>query len=245
MAYAPAWSNKSSEPSEGFITDDDDEGEYENELDNGDYNPYDYNDGIPPYEGAMWDDEFGNWASNPMDPDIYDDEGNYKVVPDDEMPLSFAPTIPYSGPKASVNLEKEALKKQRDRLRERMRIAKAQVTAPAPTPAPAPAPAPAPNDILVAQANQGLPAGWTAQWSKTHSAMYYFNSINGNNQWVRPVSGGKKKKRYNTRKKSKRVGPRTRIRRKSNKMDRLKRLRLLTARKNTLRRRKRVTTRRK
>jgi hypothetical protein len=49
------------------------EDEYETEAQaEGDI--YDYNNGVPPYPGARWDDEFRNWVSDPFDMDEEDEE---------------------------------------------------------------------------------------------------------------------------------------------------------------------------
>jgi len=65
-----------------YPSDDESEDGYEYESDN-ERNDYDYNDGIPPYEGATWDDEFQVWVSDPFDMSLYDEEGNYKIPPED------------------------------------------------------------------------------------------------------------------------------------------------------------------
>lgn len=179
----------SREPSEGFITEDEAEDEDENESDS-EKDDYDYNDGIPPYEGAMWDDEFKVWVSNPIDPEIYDEEGNYKIPPEDIV-VEPEPA-PAPAPIQQQESKMEKIKRlMRERYSARLPINPEPVVAmppPAPTPAPAPAAAPAPReDPRIVEARIGLPTPWEARISNTHNIVYYFNPINQTKQWERPA----------------------------------------------------------
>jgi hypothetical protein len=205
----------SREPSEGFITEDEAEDEDDNPRDD-----FDYNDGIPPYPGAVWDDEFRNWVSDPFDMGIYDEDGNYKIPPEDIIAEPApAPMI------ASVQPQEKSM---REKLKDRMRE-KALASLPKkPEPIvvmPLP-PAPSAEDPRIVEARIGLPPGWEPLISKTKNKVYYFNPKKGN-QFERPTMGGKRTRKH----------PRQRPRPKS----RAKK----PKRKQTSTRRKRTTTRRK
>jgi hypothetical protein len=79
--------------------DEHEEDEHEEDEDDNDKN-YDYNDGKPPYEGAMWDDEFQVWVGDSMDYDMYDEQGNFRNPPKDLMvepepaPMPPPPPVP-------------------------------------------------------------------------------------------------------------------------------------------------------
>jgi hypothetical protein len=187
----------------------DSQDESDNEIDQ-----YDYNNGIPPYEGAMWDDEFRNWVSNPIDPEIYDEEGNYRILPEDIVVESApAPVLAPSQPQES----------RRDQMRRLMRE-RARARAPAPVVAvPPPPPTPPTEDPRIVEARIGLPTPWEAHISNTYNIVYYFNPNNGTKQWDKPTMGGKR-----TRRRS-RSRPRAK---------RTKRKRAATRRKRTITRRK-------
>jgi hypothetical protein len=155
------------------------EDESDNEIDHSDYN-----NGIPPYEGAMWDDEFRNWVSNPIDPEIYDEEGNYRILPEDIV------VEPAPAPAPTLIQSQES---RRDRMRRLMRErapARAPVVAAHPPP-----PTPPTEDSRIVEARIGLPAPWEAHISNTYNIVYYFDPRNGSKQWERPTMGGKRTRR--------------------------------------------------
>ena len=155
---------------------------------------YDYNDGIPPYEGAMWDDEFRNWVSNPIDPEIYDEEGNYRILPED--------IVVEPAPIPAVALAPTRIQPQESRLEQFRRRRREIVRARAP--APPPPPAPPVEDPRIVEARIGLPSPWEAHISNTYNVVYYFDPRNGNKQWERPTMGGKRTKGRSRAKQSKR-----------------------------------------
>lgn len=161
----------------------DSEDESDNEIDH-----YDYNDGIPPYEGAMWDDEFRNWVSNPIDPEIYDEEGNYRILPEDIV-VEPAP-VPALAPTQPQESRRDQIRRlMRERQRERVR-ARAPVVV-----VPPPPPTPPTEDPRIVEARIGLPSPWEAHISNTYNIVYYFDPRNGNKQWERPTMGGKRTRR--------------------------------------------------
>jgi len=143
---------------------------HEDEIDH-----YDYNNGIPPYEGATWDEEINAWVSNPIDPEIYDEEGNYRILPEDIV-VEPAPVLAPIQPQES----------RRDQMR---RLMRERARAP-----PAP-PAPPIEDPRIVEARIGLPTPWEAHISNTYNVVYYFDPRNGNKQWERPTMGGKRTRR--------------------------------------------------
>jgi hypothetical protein len=186
-----------------FRQDSEDSEDYVHE-DEGDH--YDYNNGIPPYEGAIWDDEFRTWASNPIDPEIYDEEGNYRIPPED---IVVEPT-PVLAPAARQSQESI-----RDQFRRRRReMVRARAAAPV-VAVPPPPPTPPIEDPRIVEARIGLPAPWEAHISNTYNVVYYFDPRNGNKQWERPTMGGKRRKGKTTRKRS-----RSKTRSKTNKKKR-------------------------
>ena len=155
---------------------------------------YDYNNGIPPYEGATWD--IDAWVGDSIDPEIYDEEGNYRIQPED---IVVEPT-PVLAPTPSEP-EQET---RRDRMRRLMRE-RAPARAPAPVVAvPPPPPTPPVEDPRIVEARIGLPYPWEAHISNTYNVVYYFDPRNGTKQWERPTMGGKRTKRRSRAKQSKR-----------------------------------------
>jgi hypothetical protein len=233
----------SREPSEGFITEDEteDEDDYEDQRDNAIVDNFNYHDGVPPYPGAVWDDEFRNWVSDPFDMDQIDEEGNYKIPPEDiivepepaPMPASAPAPAPAPAPIQPQESRLELLRK-REKARRRaheMSLAKnpnpvVAMPPPAPMPAPAPTPAPPTEDPRIVEARIGLPPGWQPLISRSTGRIYYYHPKKGN-QYERPTMGGKR-----TRRRS-RSGPRPKSRTKQPK------------RKGAMTRRKRTTRRRK
>ena len=158
---------------------------------------YDYNNGIPPYEGAMWDDEFQVWVGDSIDPEIYDEEGNYRIQPEDIV-FEPAPTT------LAVAMPIQSQESRRDQMRRLMRE-RARARAPAPVVAvPPPPPTPPVEDPRIVEARIGLPSPWEAHISNTYNVVYYFDPRNGNKQWERPTMGGKRAKRRSRSKQSKR-----------------------------------------
>ena len=169
-----------------YPSDDEAEDGYEYESDS-EKDDYDYNDGIPPYEGAMWDDEFKVWVSNPIDPEIYDEEGNYRIPPEDII-VEPAPA-PAPAPIQQQESKMDKIKRlMRERYSARLPInPEPVVVMPPPAPMPAPAPAPPREDPRIVEARIGLPTPWEARISNTHNIVYYFNPINQTKQWERPA----------------------------------------------------------
>ena len=209
-----------------YPSDDESEDDYQYESDS-ERNDYDYNDGIPPYEGAMWDDEFQVWVSNPMDPEIYDEEGNYRIPPEDIIvePEPAPMSAPAPPPiQETEQTRRDKLNAKRRRMAEKaLAEQKTEIT-----PIPPPLPTPPTEDPRIVEARIGLPSPWQAYISKTHNEVYYFDPRNGAIQWERPTMGGKRRNGKTTRKRS-----RAKTRSKTNKS------------KRGTYRRKRTTTRRK
>jgi hypothetical protein len=204
----------SREPSEGFITEDEGEDERDNPRDD-----FDYNDGIPPYPGAVWDDEFRNWVSDPFEMGIYDEEGNYKIPPEDIIVEPERAAMP--APALIQPQEKSRREKLKDRMREYQLASMTKKSDPVVVMPPPPPATPA-EDPRIVEARIGLPAGWVPLISKTTNKVYYYNPKKGN-QYERPTMGGKR-----TRKR-----PRSKSRSKQPKIKRT-----TTRRKLTTRRRK-------
>lgn len=177
---------------------------------------YDYNNGIPPYEGAMWDDEFQVWIGDSIDPEIYDEEGNYRIQPED---IVVEPAPAPAAAVAPAHIQPQ--ESRRDQMRRLMRE-RARARAPAPVVVvPPPPPTPPVEDPRIVEARIGLPSPWEAHISNTYNVVYYFDPRNGGKQWERPTMGGKRTSRR----------PRSRAKR--------------PKRKGSTRRRKRTTTTRR
>ena len=163
---------------------------------------YDYNNGIPPYEGAMWDDEFQVWVGDSIDPEIYDEEGNYRILPEDIVVEPAPAVVP------AVALAPAPMQGQESRLeqfrRRRREIMRARAAAAVVTTAPPPPPAPPVEDPRIVEARIGLPSPWEAHISNTYNVVYYFDPRNGNKQWEKPTMGGKRTKRRSRARQSKR-----------------------------------------
>ncbi len=176
---------------------------------------YDYNNGIPPYAGARWDQDINAWVSGPDD----NQEDNDRILPED---IVLEPASVLAAASAPTPIQSH--ESRRDRMRRLMRE-RAPARAPAPVVAvPPPPPTPPVEDPRIVEARIGLPSlpsPWKAIWSNTYNAVYYFDPRNGQTQWEQPTMGGKRTRR------------RSRSRAKRPK------------RKRSTRRRKRTTTRRK
>ena len=176
--------------SAAYPSDDESEDDYQYESDN-ERNDFDYNDGIPPYEGARWDYDLEGWVSDPMDPEIYDEEGNYRILPEDiidepEPALMLAPP-PAPAPIKPQESRRDLLKK-RENARRLAKNPQPDVVMPPPTPMPMPALAPAPTEAeRIAEARIGLPAGWEPLISRGTNMIYYYNQTNGNKQYEVPA----------------------------------------------------------
>ena len=148
--------------------------------------PYDYNNGIAPYPGAVWT-EFGNWASNPIDPEIYDEQGNYRIPPED---IVVEPTPAAALAAASMPASRQPQESRIEQFRRRRRE-RARAYAPAPMPAavliPTPPPAAPTEAERIAEARIGLPAGWEPLISRGTNMIYYYNQTNGNKQYEVPT----------------------------------------------------------
>ena len=137
--------------------------------------PYDYNNGIAPHPDDEWDDEFGNWRSNPIDPEIYDEQGNYRIPPEDIVveptPAAAlaAASMPASMP-ASRQPQESRIEQFRRRRRER-----ARAYAPAPMPAAVLIPTPPTEDPDIVKARIGLPPGWQPLKSRSTGKIYFYN----------------------------------------------------------------------
>ena len=206
-----------------YPSDDESEDGYEYESDS-ERDDYDYNDGIPPYEGAMWDDDIKVWVSNPIDPEIYDEEGNYRIPPEDII-VEPAPAPAVLAVAMPIQPQESRRDQIRRLLRERARARQPAPVVAVPPPAPMPAPAPT-EDPRIVEARIGLPPGWQPLISRSTGRIYYYHPKKGN-QYERPTMGGKR-----TRRRS-RSGPRPKSRTKQPK------------RKGAVTRRKRTTRRRK
>jgi hypothetical protein len=152
---------------------------------------YDYNDGIPPYQGATWDEDIHAWVSGPD----YAEEGNYRILPEDIV-VEPAPVIAAAALVAPVPIQQEQ-ESRRDQMRRLMRErARARAREPAPVVVvPPPPPTPPTEDPRIVEARIGLPSPWEAHISNTYNVVYYFDPRNGNKQWERPTMGGKRTRR--------------------------------------------------
>jgi hypothetical protein len=194
-----------------YPSDDESEDGYEYES-GSERDDYDYNDGIPPYEGAMWDDDIKVWVSNPIDPEIYDEEGNYKIPPEDIIvePEPEPEPMPMPMP-APAPIQQQESRIDQIRRRRRARAAAALMThanppqpdvvmpPPAPMPAPPPPPVAPAEDPRIVEARIGLPSPWEAYISTKYNRVYYIDTSKGEvdnkGQWERPTIGGKRTRR--------------------------------------------------
>jgi hypothetical protein len=209
-----------------YPSDDESEDGYEYESDN-ERNDFDYNDGIPPYEGARWDYEIEGWVSDPFDMDQIDEEGNYKIPPEDIIvepapapapaPMLLPPPAPAEDPRiveARIGLPpgwEPLISKTINKVYYyNQKNGNKQYEVPT-------------EDSRIAEANVGLPSGWVPLISNTKNKVYYYNQTTGVKQFERPTMGGKRTRRR----------PRAKSRAKQPK------------KKRTTTRRKRTTTRRK
>ena len=212
-----------------YPSDDESEDDYQYESDS-ERNDFDYNDGIPPYPGAVWDDEFRNWVSDPFDMDQIDEEGNYKIPPEDivvepepEPAVMLAPAPALIQPQ-----QKSRREKLKDRMREYQLASMTKKSEPVVV-MPPPAHAPPTDAERIAEASIGLPDGWKAYISKTYNVVYYNNREKGITLWdKKDIKGGKR-----TRRRS-RSGPRPKSRAKQPKKKR-----------TTTRRKRTITTTRR
>lgn len=158
---------------------------------------YDYNNGIPPYEGAEWDEDINAWVGGPDD----DEEGNYRILPED---IVVEPTPAPAPVVAVAPAPIQGQESRRDQFRRRRReIMPAR--APAPVVAvPPPPPTPPTEDPRIVEARIGLPTPWEAHISNTYNIVYYFDPRNGSKQWVKPTMGGKRTKGRSRARQSKR-----------------------------------------
>ena len=193
--------------SAAYPSDDESEDDYQYESDN-ERNDYDYNDGIPPYPGAMWDYDLEVWVSDPMDPEIYDEEGNYKIPPEDIIVEPEPAPMPAPAP-APIQPQKSRRDLLNDRRRRRAEkaLAEQETRAPMPMPMPMPMPTPPPppppvapaEDPRIIEARIGLPFPWEAYISTKYNSVYYIDTSKGEvdnkGQWERPTIGGKRTRR--------------------------------------------------
>ena len=191
--------------SAAYPSDDESENDYQYESDN-ERDQYDYNDGIPPYEGDRWDYDLEGWVSDQMDPEIYDEEGNYKIPPEDiivepEPALMLAPP-PAPAPIKPQESRRDLLKK-RENARRLAKNPQPDVVMPPPTLMPMPPPPPPPvapaEDPRIIEARIGLPSPWEAYISTKYNRVYYIDTSKGEvdnkGQWERPTIGGKRTRR--------------------------------------------------
>jgi len=169
-----------------YPSDDESEDDYQYESDN-ERNDFDYNDGIPPYEGARWDYDLKGWVSDPMDPEIYDEEGNYKIPPEDIIvePEPTPMPAPAPAPIQPQESMRDKLNARRRRMAEKA-LAERETRAPMPMPPPPPPPAAPTEAERIAEARIGLPAGWEPLISRGTNMIYYYNQTNGNKQYELP-----------------------------------------------------------
>jgi hypothetical protein len=199
--------------SAAYPSDDESEDDYQYESDN-ERNDFDYNDGIPPYEGARWDYDLEGWVSDPMDPEIYDEEGNYRILPEDIIvepepepePEPAPMPAPAPAPIQSQESRRDKLNARRRRMAEKA-LAERGTRAPMPMPMPMPMPTPPPppppvapaEDPRIVEARIGLPSPWEAYISTKYNKVYYIDTskgeIDNKGQWERPTIGGKRTRR--------------------------------------------------
>jgi hypothetical protein len=194
-----------------YPSDDESEDDYQYESDN-ERNDYDYNDGIPPYPGATWDYEFEVWVSDPFDMDQMDEEGNYKIPPEDIIvepepePEPMPMPMPAPAPIQQQESRRDKLNARRRRMAEKAlaeRETRAPMPMPMPTPPPPPPPPPPPvapaEDPRIVEARIGLPSPWEAYISTKYNRVYYIDTSKGEvdnkGQWERPTFGGKRTRR--------------------------------------------------
>jgi hypothetical protein len=147
---------------------------------------YDYNNGIPPNEGDTWDDEFRTWVSDPFDMDQIDEEGNYRIPPED---IVVEPTPAAALAAAAMPAARQPQESRIDQFRRRRRE-RARAYAPAPMPAavliPTP-PAPPTEDPSIVAARIGLPAGWEPLKSRSTGRIYFYNKNTRHMQYEVPT----------------------------------------------------------
>jgi hypothetical protein len=180
---------------------------------------YDYNNGIPPYEGATWDEDIHAWVSGPDD-----DEENNDVLPEDIVlepapaaapaaaPVVALAPAPIQGQESRRDIY---IRRRRERMEERERREREMMLARAPVVVvPPPPPTPPIEDPRIVEARIGLPSPWEAHISNTYNRVYYFNLNNGTKQWERPTMGGKRTRRRQRRRANKSKRKRSATRRK-------------------------------
>ena len=188
--------------SAAYPSDDESEDDYQYESDN-ERNDYDYNDGIPPHPGDRWDYDLEVWVSDPMDPEIYDEEGNYKIPPEDIIVEPEPAPMPAPAP-APIQPQKSRRDLLNDRRRRRAEKALAEQETRAPMPMPMPTPPPPPaapaEDPRIVEARIGLPSPWEAYISTKYNSVYYIDTSKGEvdnkGQWERPTIGGKRTRKH-------------------------------------------------
>jgi hypothetical protein len=192
--------------SAAYPSDDESEDDYQYESDN-ERNDYDYNDGIPPHPGDRWDYDLEAWVSDPMDPEIYDEEGNYKIPPEDIIVEPEPAPMPAPAP-APIQPQKSRRDLLNDRRRRRAEkaLAEQETRAPMPMPMPMPMPPPPPppaapaEDTRIVEARIGLPFPWEAYISTKYNRVYYIDTskgeIDNKGQWERPTIGGKRTRKH-------------------------------------------------
>jgi hypothetical protein len=182
-----------------YPSDDEAEDDYQYESDN-ERNDYDYNDGIPPYPGATWDYEFEVWVSDPFDMDQMDEEGNYKIPPEDIIvePEPEPEPMPAPAPIQPQESRRDKLNARRRRMAEKA-LAERETRAPMPMPMPTPPPVAPAEDPRIVEARIGLPSPWEAYISTKYNRVYYIDTSKGEvdnkGQWERPTFGGKRTRR--------------------------------------------------
>ena len=174
-----------------YTSDDEAEDDYQYESDN-ERNDYDYNDGIPPYEGARWDYEIERWVSDPMDPEIYDEEGNYRILSEDIVvepePEPAPMPMPAPAPIKPQESRRDLLRKRENARRRAHEMSLAKNSQPDVVMPPPPPPPAAPTEAeRIAEARIGLPAGWEPLISRGTNMIYYYNQTNGNKQYEVPT----------------------------------------------------------
>jgi hypothetical protein len=183
--------------SAAYPSDDESEDDYQYESDN-ERNDYDYNDGIPPHPGDRWDYDLEVWVSDPMDPEIYDEEGNYKIPPEDIIVEPEPAPMPAPAP-APIQPQKSRRDLLNDRRRRRAEKALAEQETRAPMPTPPPPPVAPAEDPRIVEARIGLPSPWEAYISTKYNRVYYIDTskgeIDNKGQWERPTIGGKRTRR--------------------------------------------------
>ena len=140
----------------------------------------------------MWDDDIKVWVSNPIDPEIYDEEGNYRILSEDIVvepePEPAPMPAPAPAPIKPQESRRDLLRKRENARRRAHEMSLAKNSQPDVVMPPPPPPPAAPTEAeRIAEARIGLPAGWEPLISRGTNMIYYYNQTNGNKQYEVPT----------------------------------------------------------